>query len=117
MTLEVVACPEYESDLALAVCVLEAHGIPHFVHGGAFGALWPGPQIATWNTRRILVPAPLAEEAREALAELAALPVAAPEPAHVAAPHFLRLVLETFLLGWFVPRRATVRVEPDGPTA
>jgi hypothetical protein len=115
MTLEVVACPEYESDLALAVCVLEAHGIPHFVHGGAFGALWPGPQIATWNTRRILVPAPLAEEAREALAELASIPADEPEPVREAAPHFLRLILETFLLGWFVPRRARRVMEESTP--
>jgi hypothetical protein len=78
MSLEVVASPESESDLAFALCALDAHGIPHFVHGGAFGALWPGPQITPWNGRRILVPAPLADEARQVLAQFGAAGIEAP---------------------------------------
>jgi hypothetical protein len=117
MGLEVVAVPETESELALAVCVLQAHAIPHFVHGGAFGALWPGLQIAAYNARCIMVPAVFTEEAREALADLVcgsrysgdALPAAsaADHPDASASPsrHAWRNLLEVLLAGWFVPRR------------
>ena len=105
MGLQVVAIPETESDLALAVCVLQAHAIPHFVHGGAFGALWPGLQIAAYNARCIMVPAALAEEAAELLAELAPPPVAPSTTASAPAAHAWRNLLEVLLAGWFVPRR------------
>jgi hypothetical protein len=105
MSLHVVACPEVESDVALAICALQAHNIPHLVHGGAMGTLLPGPQIAHLNARRIMVPEAFVEEARQVLAELAPPPAPRATPARVAAPSKLRIVLETFLLGWFVPRR------------
>jgi hypothetical protein len=104
MSLQVVANPE--SDVAVAVCALEAHGIPHLVHGGAFGSILPGVQIAHDNARRIMVPEAFVEEALQALAELAppASPLVVPTPP-ASAPRTLRMVLETFLLGWFVPKR------------
>ena len=107
MGLQVVASPETESEIALAVCVLQAHGIPFLVHGGAFGALLPGPQIPAYNARRIMVPAAFADEAMQVLGELApARAVVSPAPSsNGSAPTMLRMLLETFLLGWFVPRR------------
>jgi hypothetical protein len=108
MGLQVVACPECESDVALAICALQAHGIPYLVHNGAFGALWPGPQIHAYNARRIMVPTPFAEEARQVLAEMAPprlVDAAAAAAPRGSGPTTLRLLLEAFLLGWFVPRR------------
>lgn len=104
MSLQVVACPESESDLALAVCLLEAHGIPHLVHGGAFGALLPGPPIAGWNARRIMVPAAFVEEARHLLADVVVVPLAS-EPESAPAPGTLRKALEAWLPAWFAPKR------------
>src|SRR5436190_12987632 len=109
MSLQVVACPEVESEVALAVCVLRAHGIPHLVHGGAFGSLFPGPQIASYNARRIMVPEAFVEEALQVLAELASVPELPAEPVQASTPRTWRIVLETLLLGWFVPRRNASR--------
>lgn len=106
MGLQVVASPETESDVALAVCALQAHNIPFLVHGGAFGSLLPGPQIPGYNARRIMVPTPFVDEALQALAE-----VAPPRAVDAAAqprgngPTTLRMLLEALLFVWFVPRR------------
>lgn len=88
MTLVVVAAPDSESDLALIACVLEANDIPHFVQGGGFGGLFPGPQISGYNSRRVMVPASCVERAVELLSELNLVgPVPVPTtPAPTPAP-------------------------------
>lgn len=70
MTLVVIAHLETESQVAVATSLLAAHEIPHFVQGGGFGGLFPGPQIGSYNARRLLVPQSSAEEATALLAEL-----------------------------------------------
>ena len=49
------------------LCTLEAYGIPAFVQGNGFGSLHPGPQIASYNARRIMVPDSYAVQGKEAL--------------------------------------------------
>lgn len=109
MTLAVVAAPETESDLVVMLGLLRSLDIPYFVHGTGFGGLFPGPQIGSYNSRRIMVPASRAEEASKALAVFLLPSVALVEDAPTPAVGWaakLRVVLETLLLGWFVPRRS-----------
>ncbi len=102
MSLAAIASPSSESELAVMLCTLEVHGIPAFVQGGHFGALYPGPQIAFYNARRVMVPCAYAAEAREALA-IFTQPL---EPAISRQPSILdklRIILECVFFGWFVP--------------
>ena len=102
MSLLVIAYPQSESELSVMLCTLEAHRIPTFVQGAGFGSLYPGPQIAFYNARRIMVPSPFAAEAQEALDIFArqAEPVTFGRPSIL---NVLRAILELVLFGWFVP--------------
>lgn len=102
MRLTPIAFPELESELPVMLCTLEAHGIPASVQAAGFGTLYPGPQIASYNARRVLVPESLAGETRAALQFMS-------EPyeydADSPAPEPLRLgmFIEFVCFGWFVP--------------
>jgi len=85
--------------------LLEADSIPAFVHGGAIGALLPGPQINSYNTRRIMVPSELAERAQATLAVLSAPSAPPAPPVSWSFRERLRVVLEFLFLGWFIPSR------------
>ncbi len=102
MSLVVVARPQSESELSVMLCALEAQGVHFFVQGGGFGSLYPGPQIAACNARRIMVPEAEVAAANEALA-----PLVRPEPDAQyhwpGAASILRMVVEFCLFGWFVP--------------
>ncbi len=98
MSLVSVAAARSESDLSIILCLLEAHAIPAYVHNGGFGGLYPGPPIALYNARHVMVPSACREEALAALAARAPHGVATPP-----ARDLLRIVLETLLFGWFVP--------------
>lgn len=67
MSLIAIAYPQSESELAVMLCALEAHGIKAFVHGGGIGSLCPGPQIPWFNTRRIMVSSADVADAQKAL--------------------------------------------------
>jgi hypothetical protein len=112
MTLVRVANPESGSDVALVSSALQAADIPHFVHGGGIGGLLPGLQIASYNTRSVMVPESCAELAHEVIASLHF------SSAVVGTRHArggrLRLGLETLLFGWFVPSHSPAPVEDEG---
>jgi hypothetical protein len=103
MALVTILRPQSEAELAIALAILEAHGIESFVHAQHFGSLFPGLQIDSYNTRTIMVPEQCVAEAREALAEAAPT---ADEVALLPPMRFrdkMRVVLEAVLFGWFVP--------------
>jgi hypothetical protein len=97
MDFVVAAEPQTESELAVTLCVLEAAGIPAFVSAGV-GSLYPGPQIASYNTRRVLVPSARRDDAKAALQVLKP-----PLPDRTRWRDKVRIVLESFLFPWFVP--------------
>ncbi|HEX5123329.1 MAG TPA: hypothetical protein VFV97_08775 [Rhodanobacteraceae bacterium] len=96
VTLVVAAEPQTETELAMTLCLLEAAGVPAFVSAGV-GSLYPGPQIASYNTRRVLVPAACRDDAEAALRVLQP-----PLPDRTRWRDRLRVLLEWFLFGWFV---------------
>ena len=106
MTLVAIASPDNEADVALIACVLEANDIPHFVQGGGFGGLFPGPQINAYNSRRVLVPESCVERAIVLLADfnLSGMGPLPPQPVSPSEGRSkLAMLLETFFLGWFMP--------------
>ncbi|MCK9489478.1 MAG: hypothetical protein M0Q42_08805 [Xanthomonadales bacterium] len=102
MALVVVAQPGSEPELAVMLCALESHRIPVFVQGAGFGSLYPGPQVAFYNARRIMVPRACVDQARQVLEVFNSQDEPAPSwrPGLVGV---LRLVLEFIAFGWFVP--------------
>lgn len=95
--------PESAVDLAIAESLLEARGIPFFVHNAGFGGLYPGPQIDLYNVRTIMVPPFAVNAAREILAQYLSHPPAVPRPARRSLWEIARLVFEALFFGWFVP--------------
>jgi len=69
MSLTTVATPLTESELVLILSVLEAAGVPAFVHSGGLGGLFPGLDIGAVTSRRVMVPSGLAADALAALQE------------------------------------------------
>jgi len=56
--------PDSEAELLTIVTMLEARGIPFFVHGSGFGSLFPGAmQVESVNARAIMVPEERVDEA------------------------------------------------------
>ena len=102
MSLALLAEPQSASELAVMLCELEAHGIPAFVDGGHFASLFPGPQIPFYNTRRVMVPSSRLDDALEALRIFSEIP-AVGSSSLPPLRHRLRIVLETFFSGWFIP--------------
>ena len=118
MGLVSVAEPQSESELSVMLSLLEAHAIPAFVQGGGIGGLLPGPQINSYNTRRIMVPAECATEALSALAVLAEPSDEPLTPTKLSLADKLRMFLELVFLGWFIPghrRRKVAGVKPENP--
>jgi hypothetical protein len=103
MALVAILRPQTETELVIALAILEAHGIDTFVHGHYFGSLLPGLQIESYNTRTIMVPEGWANEAREALAESLASAGPSAEVPPMRLLDRVRVVLEAVLFGWFVP--------------
>ncbi len=103
MALVTILRPQSESELVIALAILEAHEIESFVHGQYLGSLLPGLQIESYNTRSIMVPEELADDAREALAELSPADEPAVGPVSMRLRDKVRVVLEAALFGWFVP--------------
>ena len=107
MSLVVAACPQSESQLAVMQCALEARGVHFFVQGGGFGSLLPGPQIAAYNARRIMVPSSEVSLAKEALEPLLKIH-AETEFQRPRLLSIFRMICELFLFGWFVPAKRKI---------
>jgi hypothetical protein len=69
-----VFSPESEPQLLAVVAMLDAHGIPSFVHNAGFGALYPGPTIDPVNMRAVMVPQEKLAAALELIRDFEAQP-------------------------------------------
>ena len=95
-------------ELAIAQSLLEAHGIPYFVHNRGFGRLYPGIQVDLLDRRTILVPPAAADRAKDVLSEYLSDASGLRANRERSAPHVLRLIVEALLMGWCVPRIGNV---------
>ena len=106
-------CPPDEPELAVVTSLLEAHGIPVFVHGRHLGSLLPGLQIGNYNSQSIMVPEERVSDALELLADFRR-----DDSSTVLAPlpwlHRVRVILEGVLFGWLVPGRRGDRKDASG---
>lgn len=97
--------PENEVQLALAKSLLEAEGIPFFVHNDHFGSLYVGIQIEFLNRKTIMVDEAYEARAREVMADFLdnACPEPVPETGKYSVSDKLRMIAEGLLFGWVVP--------------
>jgi hypothetical protein len=110
-----VFSPDSEPDLVAVVAMLEAHEIPCFVHGAAFGSLYPGPQIQDYNTRAVMVSEENEAAALELIRDFQSQPDE-PDSGPQRPSGRLRSFIEFLLFGWFVPgSRPSGRREPRKP--
>ena len=116
MSLIAIASPQSESDLSVMLCTLEAYRIPAFVQGNGFGSLHPGPQIASYNSRRIMVSDAYVAQAREAL-EFFAQPLELNATCSPTILNRLRIILEVVLFGWFVSGNRRHAVAASNPSS
>lgn len=98
-----VATPQNESELAVMVSLLEAHGIQHYVHNQGFGGLYPGLQIELYNARRVMVPVDQAEEAFDLLSVFSPEPMAFEKEGKMTIADKMRILFETLVFGWSFP--------------
>ncbi len=96
--------PETPTELALAESILEANGIPYFVHNAGLGSLYPGMQLHLLNTRTIMVPPSVAELAKEVLGHYLSDPSTVRLGSEPSILHFLRMLVEGAFCAWVVPR-------------
>jgi hypothetical protein len=111
-----VFSPQSEPEVLVVASMLEAHGIPAFVHNRGIGSILPGVQINGYNTQSILVTEEDVPDAIELLTAFREQPRAAVNPMRLRDK--LRVLVETLLCGWFVPgsRSSPVAVR-DGDDA
>lgn len=103
--------PQTFIELAVAESLLEANGIPYFVHNKGYASLYPGIQLDLLNVRTILVPPSVAEAAKDVLSHyLSDEPGLRPNRER-SFWHILRMLVEAACCAWFVPRVGTVRRE------
>jgi hypothetical protein len=108
MSLSVIASPEAEADLVVILSLLEAHGIPYFVHNSGLSGLFPILEIYAFNNRRVMVPTSCVAEAMDAISVLTIAPVQESAPRSHRIADVLRLFVELYFTGWFVPRRRSL---------
>jgi hypothetical protein len=104
-----VATPQTESELAVMVSLLEAHGIQHYVHNQSFGDLYPGMQMDLYNARRVMVPSDRAAEALDLLAVFSHRSASSDAEERMTLTDKLRVVIETFVFGWSFPSKRNRR--------
>jgi hypothetical protein len=108
MSLVAVGWPNTQSEMVVMASLLDANGIPHFVHGAAFASVLPGVQIGSYNTRTIFVPESAAQEAADLLSVFKATPseIQAAKTTPRGFFGWLRMIAEVLVFGWFVSGRS-----------
>jgi hypothetical protein len=108
--------PENEVQLAIVKSLLEAEGIPFFVHNDHFGSMRVGIQIELLNKKTVLVDEQFEERAREIVADF--LRNTEPEPTHMPERYSvwdkIRMLFEGLFFGWVMPgKRWRSRDDPE----
>jgi hypothetical protein len=94
--------PDRPWELALVLCLFDAYGVPHFVHNSYLGGLFPAcPQIEISTTCAGFIFPPEMLPTRQLLEDF--FPGLGATPYEMSDRDKLRVVLECFLGGWFIP--------------
>ena len=109
-----VATPQTESELAVMVSLLDAHGIQHYVHNQGFGGLYPGMQMDLYNARRLMVPADHAAEALDLLVVFSRQSTVSDADDSMTLADKLRVAIETFVFGWSFPSKRNRNGKQEG---
>lgn len=64
-----IYAPKTESEAAVIVSLMQAYGIKHFMRGGAFSGMYPGPVANSLNAQMLMVQEDQAELARQLLGD------------------------------------------------
>ena len=72
MTMVAVYSPKTDSEAAVIVSLMEAYGVDHFMQGGAFSSMYPGPLVNSLNAQTLMVHEDHADLARQLLQEFLA---------------------------------------------
>jgi hypothetical protein len=59
--------PKSDSEALVVAALMQAHGIVHFMRGGAFSSMYPGPISTSLNAQMLMVESSQADSARELL--------------------------------------------------
>ncbi len=106
--------PDNEIDLALIKGILDGEGIPYFVHNEHFGSLKVGPQIPLFNQKTLMVDDRYKDHAASVIKNF--LENTKPETARASGgswPDKIRVIMEAFICGWFMPGRVWDRNNQD----
>lgn len=111
--------PENEVQLAILKSLLEAEGIPIFVHNDNFGSMRSGIQIELFNKKTIMVSEQDYENARAVILNfLENIDVAEQKQATTTASYSffdkLRMVFEGLVFGWVMPGRRWRKGKENG---
>ena len=109
-----IAIPQTESELVVALSLLDAHGIQYYVHNQGFGGLYPGTQVDLYNDRRIMVRTDQASDARDLLHVLLRQPIDDDADVQLTMQDKMRVLIEACIFGWFIPRKRKNRNEDSG---
>jgi len=106
--------PHDLAELALVESILEGENIPYFIHNDHFGSLEVGPQIDIYNQKTIMVAEEYEERAKELIYHF--IETTRDDTAKIPAYSLsekLRIIFETLLFAWFIPRGHRKRQKDD----
>lgn len=97
--------PDNEVQLALAKSLLEAEGIPFFVHNDHFGSIKVGIQIELLNRKTIFVDQAFEVRAKEIISDFLQNTASEPIPRgeRYSGWDKMRMVFEGLIFGWVMP--------------
>jgi len=97
--------PDTESELVILKSLFDAEDIHYFVLNDHFGTLRVGPKIDLFNAKTILISEDDIERAKEIFNDFYKNIQDDNEvfKSSFSVPDKIRMVIETLLLGWFIP--------------
>ena len=92
--------------------VFDTEGVSYFVHNDNFGSMRVGPQIDLLNKKTIMVASEDVGRAKEIISNLLERRLLEEEEQYSIGQK-LRMILETIIFWWFIPRRKRSKKRPE----
>jgi len=104
--------PNDELELSMIRGVFDTEGVSYFVHNDNFGSMRVGPQIDLLNKKTIMVASEDVGRAKEIISNLLERRLLEEEEQYSIGQK-LRMILETIIFWWFIPRRKRSKKRPE----